>query len=278
MRGNPGNQLPPGPFHAARRRSIAAERAYNAAIMIDLHCHLLPGIDDGPETLDEAIALAAHAVASGITRSVVTPHVHVGRFENDLPSIRRDLAKFQAELERLNIPLELGLGGEIRLGAEIIDLVTESRVPFLGERDGYKIMLLEFPHGHIPVGSDKFVAWMLKNRIRPMIAHPERNRQIMDDVNKLTPFVTMGCMLQVTAGSVEGRFGEQARERALDLLARGWVSVLASDAHNLEHRPPELEPGRKAAAQIIGEAESWKLVRDTPLSILGNGPRAAQST
>ena len=246
--------------------------------MIDLHCHLLPGIDDGPETLDEAIALAAHAVKSGITYAVVTPHVHVGRYENDLPSIRRDLAAFQSELDRRNIPLQLGLGGEIRIGPEIIDMVAQARVPFLGERDGYRIMLLEFPHGHVPVGSDKFAAWMLKNRIRPLIAHPERNRQIMDDVNKLTPFVTMGCMLQLTAGSVEGRFGEHARERAMDLLARGWVSVLASDAHNLEHRPPELEPGRKAAAQIVGEEQSWKLVRETPLSILGKGLHVAYAT
>lgn len=243
--------------------------------MIDLHCHLIPGIDDGPETLDEAIALAAHAVKSGITYAVVTPHVHIGRYENDLPSIRRDLAKFQAELDSLKIPLRLGLGGEVRLGAELIDLVAESRIPFLGERDGYKIILLEFPHGHIPVGADKFVAWLLKNRIRPLIAHPERNRQIMDDVNKLTAFVTMGCMLQVTAGSVEGRFGEHARQRAVDLLRRGWVSVLASDAHNLEHRPPELEPGRRAAAEIVGELESWKLVRETPLSILGKSAHVA---
>jgi protein-tyrosine phosphatase len=246
--------------------------------MIDLHCHLIPGIDDGPETLDEAVALAAHAVKSGITYAVVTPHVHIGRYENDLPSIKRDLAKFQAELDRLKIPLKLGLGGEVRLGAEIIDLVAESRIPFLGERDGYKILLLEFPHSHIPVGADKFVDWLLKNRIRPLVAHPERNNQIMDDVNKLTPFVTMGCLLQVTAGSVEGRFGEPARQRALDLLRRGWVSVLASDAHNLEHRPPELEPGRKAAAQIVGELESWKLVRETPLSILGKSAHVAAAT
>lgn len=243
--------------------------------MIDLHCHLLPGIDDGPETLDQAIALAAHAVKSGITHAVVTPHVHIGRYENDLPSIRRDLAKFQAELNSLKIALKLGLGGEVRLGEEIVDLVAENRIPFLGERDGYKILLLEFPHGHIPVGADKFVAWLLKNRIRPLIAHPERNREIMDEVNKLTPFVTMGCMLQVTAGSVEGRFGDHARERAVDLLRRGWVSVLASDAHNLEHRPPELEPGRRAAAEIVGEPESWKLVRETPLSILGKAPYVA---
>lgn len=236
--------------------------------MIDLHCHLLPGIDDGPETMEEALALAAHAVQSGIARAVLTPHIHVGRYRNELATITADLARFRTELKRRNIPLELGIGGEVRLGEDIIPMVMEERIPYLGERDGYRIMLLELPHSHIPVGSDKFVGWLLKQKIRPMIAHPERNKGVHHDIDKITPFVSMGCWLQVTAGAVAGNFGEPSRKRAVQLLERGWVTVLASDAHSLEHRPPELEPGRRAAAAVIGEEESWKLVRDTPLSIV----------
>ena len=239
--------------------------------MIDLHCHLLPGIDDGPETMEEALALAAHAVRNGIVRAVVTPHIHVGRYRNELASITADLTRFRTELKRRNIPLELGLGGEVRLGEDIIAMVAEERIPYLGERDGYRIMLLELPHSHVPVGSDKFVGWLLKQKIRPMIAHPERNKDVHHDINKITPFVSMGCWLQVTAGAVAGNFGEPSRKRAVQLLERGWVAVLASDAHNLEHRPPELEPGRRAAAAIVGEEESWKLVRDTPLAIVAGG-------
>jgi protein-tyrosine phosphatase len=243
--------------------------------MIDLHCHLLPGIDDGPETLEESIALAEHAVKNGIFHAVVTPHIHPGRYDNELESIRSAVVAFQSELGRRGIPLRLGFAGEVRLSLEIMDLIAQDRIPFLGERDGYKILLLELPHGNVPVGADKFAAWLLKNKIRPLIAHPERNKEIMDDVNKLTPFVTMGCLLQVTAGSVAGDFGERARNRAVDLLERGWVSILASDAHNLEQRPPELEPGRIAAAAIVGESESWKLVHDTPQSLLGKTPHIA---
>ncbi len=239
--------------------------------MIDLHCHLLPGIDDGPETMEEALALAAHAVRNGIVRAVVTPHIHVGRYRNELASITADLTRFRTELKRRNIPLELGLGGEVRLGEDIIAMVAEERIPYLGERDGYRIMLLELPHSHVPVGSDKFVGWLLKQKIRPMIAHPERNKDVHHDINKIPPFVSMGCWLQVTAGAVAGNFGEPSRKRAVQLLERGWVTVLASDAHNLEHRPPELEPGRRAAAAIVGEEESWKLVRDTPLAIVAGG-------
>ena len=239
--------------------------------MIDLHCHLLPGIDDGPETLEEAIALAEHAVQSGILRAVVTPHVHVGRYSNDLASITAHLDRFRTELERRNIPLRLGLGGEVRLDEEIIPLVVEERTPFIGEHEGYRILLLELPHSHVPVGGEKLVGWLLKQKIRPMIAHPERNKDVHMDINKITPLVSMGCWLQLTAGSVTGNFGEPSRQRAVQLLERGWVTILASDAHNLEHRPPELEPGRRAAAMIVGEEESWKLVRDTPLAIIDGG-------
>ena len=159
----------------------------------------------------------------------------------------------------------------MRLDEEIIALVVEERVPFIGERDGYRILLLELPHSHVPVGSDKLVGWLLKQKIRPMIAHPERNKDVHIDVNRITPLVSMGCWLQLTAGSVTGNFGEPSRQRAVQLLERGWVTILASDAHNLEHRPPELEPGRRAAAMIVGEEESWKLVRDTPLAIVDGG-------
>jgi protein-tyrosine phosphatase len=236
--------------------------------MIDLHCHLLPGIDDGPATMEEAVALAAHAVQSGILHAVVTPHIHVGRYANEHASIGEHLARFRAELERRGIPLRLSLGGEVRIGEKIIEMVMEDRIPFIGMRDGYRIMLLELPHSHVPVGADKFAGWLLKQKIRPVIAHPERNKGVHEDIDKITPFVSMGCWLQVTAGAVAGNFGEPSRKRAVELLERGWVTLLASDAHNLEHRPPELEPGRLAAAAIVGEAESWKLVRDTPLSII----------
>ena len=236
--------------------------------MIDLHCHLLPGVDDGPQTMEESIALAAHAVRSGIVRAVITPHVHAGRYSNELASIKADLDRFRTELRRRKIPLQVGLGAEVRLGEEIIPMVMEERIPFIGARDGYRIMLLELPHSHVPVGADKFVGWLLKRKIRPLIAHPERNKDVLHDISKITPLVSMGCWLQVTAGSVAGKFGEPARKRAVQLLERGWVSILASDAHNLEHRPPELEPGRLAAAAIIGEEESWKLVRDNPLAIV----------
>ena len=237
--------------------------------MIDLHCHLLPGIDDGPDELATALRLARHAVSSGIRISVVTPHMHSGRYENRAANIRDAAQKFQITLDAEDIPLQIMSAAEVRLDHDILSWVGDGHIPYLGHWQGERVMLLELPHSHVPVGADKLVAWLRKQQIRPMIAHPERNKDILRNIDKLVPFVQMGCLLQVTAGAVVGAFGEHARIRAADLLARGWVTVLASDAHNMESRLPELEPGRLAAAVIVGEEESWNLVRHRPAEIIG---------
>ena len=238
--------------------------------MIDLHCHLLPGIDDGPQDLATALRLARHAVTAGIRTSVVTPHMHPGRYDNRAANIRAAAQMFQQVLDTEGIALRILCAAEVRLDHEILSWVGQEHIPYLGRWHGERVMLLEFPHSQVPVGADKLVDWLLKQGIRPMIAHPERNKDIMRSTDKLLPFIRMGCLLQVTAGAVAGNFGEFARARAVDLLARGWVTVLASDAHNLDVRPPELEPGRAAAAKIVGDEESWNMVRDRPAEIIGD--------
>ncbi len=235
--------------------------------MIDLHCHLLPGIDDGPATMEESLALAKLAVANGITGAVVTPHIHIGRYDNTLDSIGVAYQQFKAELERQSIPLQLGMAAEVRIGFEMVQLVSNGQLPFLGVLSNNKVLLLEFPHSHIPPGSDKLMGWLLDRGICPMIAHPERNKTIIRELEKIVPFVEMGCHLQVTAGSVAGDFGQFAQECAFQMLKNRWVTILASDAHNIKSRPPALEPGRAAAAKIVGEDESWRLVQDTPSQI-----------
>ena len=237
--------------------------------MIDLHCHLLPGIDDGPETLDEALAMARLAVSDGIEESWVTPHLHVGRWENDLASIGAAVLAYRAALSAAGIPLKLGFAAEVRLDYEIVPLIEAGRVPFYGVLDGYKVMLLEFPHSHVPMGALKFVDWLLARQIRPMIAHPERNKDLMREPQRLEPFVDEGCLVQLTADAVAGEFGELSAQRAREFLERGWVSVLASDAHDTRARPPRMAAGREAAAIIVGEAEARRLVQEIPLSIVG---------
>ncbi|MDD4927599.1 MAG: hypothetical protein PHF58_13990, partial [Methylotenera sp.] len=147
--------------------------------MIDLHCHLLPGIDDGPETIEQSLELARAAVADGITHSVLTSHVHPGRYPNQRRNLEIAVDAFRAALVKAQIPLQVFVGGEARLCPELIDLLATKQVPYLGQVNGYNIVLLEFPHQQIPLGSMRFVQSMLNIKIRPLIAHPERNKAVM---------------------------------------------------------------------------------------------------
>ena len=236
--------------------------------MYDLHCHLLPGSDDGPQSLDEALEMARLAVAEGIRKSVVTPHLHVGRWENDRASIEAAVADYRRALESSGIGLEIGFAAEVRCDYDIVPYVEEGRVPFLGTFEGERVMLLEFPHGHVPLGGDKLVAWLRERGIRSMIAHPERNKDIMRDLAKLQPYVDSGCLLQLTADAIAGEFGPLCQTRAREILERGWATVMASDAHDTEVRPPRLKPGIEKAAQVIGERAARDLVETTPRRIV----------
>lgn len=237
--------------------------------MIDLHSHLLHGVDDGAQTLDEAIALARRAVQDGIRLSVLTPHLHPGRYDHRRSDLARRLDDFRVALAAENVPLEVRLGGEVRFGLEALELLLEDQVPFLGTVDSYRVMLLEFPHQMIPVGSQQFVEKLMQMKIRPLIAHPERNKSVMARPDRLIGFLDSGCWLQLTAGSLVGRFGEAAQAASRYILEQNWAHVIATDAHNMEHRPPVLSEGREAAARIVGEQLAELMVGQRPAEIVG---------
>lgn len=206
--------------------------------MIDLHCHYLPAIDDGSQSMAESLDLARASVADGITHAAMTPHIHLGRYDNLRSTVVAATEQFRLALIEAGIPLRVYPGGEVRLSSEILDLLDRDEIPYLGSLDGYKVLLLEFPYGQIPVGTEKLSRWLIDMGIRPLIAHPERNKVVLDNIEKISPYIEMGCLLQVTAGSVTGAFGKPAQNAAELLLERGWVSVIATDAHNLLHRAP----------------------------------------
>lgn len=244
--------------------------------MFDLHCHFLPGIDDGARDLDEALALARATVDNGVECAIMTPHLHPGRWENFAADVERHAEAFRAALAEAGIPLRIGCAAEVRLSPEIPMLIDRGQVPFLGEMDGYRLMLLEFPHGHIPPGADNLVRRLLQMRVRPIIAHPERNKDVMRDPVKIAPFADMGCILQLTAASVCGLFGERAHRTAQTLLRGDAEMILATDAHNCGARPPVLREGVVAAAGIVGEERARAMARDLPARIVDSqfNPRA----
>lgn len=235
--------------------------------MIDIHCHLLPGIDDGPKSLEDSLAMARHAADAGITKIVATPHITPGRYDNSLDTIQPVFENLKFTIKEQKIPLELSFAAEIRFDPVIMDLVNNDELPVLGEYEGERLILLEFPHSHIPPGSEELIQWLAERGIRVLIAHPERNRSVLGDIEKITPLVKRGCLLQVTGGSLTGVFNDAPRDCAIELLKRGWVSIIASDAHNLRARCPELKSARQEAAKIVGEEESIEMVLGRPEKI-----------
>lgn len=235
--------------------------------MIDLHSHLLPGIDDGAPDLATALKLARIAVQDGITHMMCTPHIHPGRYDNTIASIQRALSELQQGLIKERVKLVINAAAEVRFGMELMVAIKNNKIPFLGEWRGQPVLLLEFPHGEIPFGAERLTQWLLQQGIQPLIAHPERNKGFMRAPDKIKPFLEQGCLLQVTAGAVAGLFGEPAQQLAHALLKEKKVTVLATDAHNIKHRPPILSEGRTAAAQLIGEVAARRLVLDNPWRI-----------
>ncbi len=235
--------------------------------MIDLHCHIIPGIDDGPKDIERSLEMLRLAVTNGISHMVMTPHIHPGRYDNQRKIIKRGYDVLVERVRKDKIPIKLGMAAEVRIDTIIPTMIKRNEIPYLGKSGDKDVLLVEMPHSHIPPGADKFLDWLFNNNIQPMIAHPERNKEVMRSFDRLTPLLEMGCMMQVTASSVAGGFGHDAYSVAEKLLASGNVTILASDAHNTQHRPPEIFPGMEAAADIIGREAALSLVLDNPMKI-----------
>src|SRR5690606_25267719 len=254
-----------------RQVSKAASPELNPgrASVIDIHNHLLPGLDDGAPDMGVALALARMAVEEGIRYMVCTPHIQPGRFDNDLQSISRAHDAFATALSEAGIPLRTAFAAEVHFGLELMHGVQEEQIPYLGHWQGRKVMLLELPHGNVPVGAQRLTQWLLDNEVMPLIAHPERNRGFIRAPAQLKTFLDQGCLLQITAASLTGRFGAGPRELARNILTEGRASILATDAHHPEHRPPALTEALRVASDLIGEARAQALVKDNPQTMCG---------
>lgn len=237
--------------------------------LVDLHSHILPGIDDGAQTMADALALLQLAEQQGVVLQVLTPHIHFGRYNNDQARLAARFAELAQEVAYTDLTIQLRLAAEVRIDPQIMALVDADRLPWLGEYHGQKTFLLEFPSNAIPTGSMNLILWLRKQDILPVIAHPERHAIFQSQPDKLAPFVEVGCPLQITAASLLGNFGSAARQAAGKLLQQGLVDVIASDCHNLQYRPPNLRNGVASAGDIIGHAAAQRLAYAGPGALLG---------
>ncbi len=235
--------------------------------MIDLHCHLLPGIDDGAADLAESLTMARQAVADGIAVVACTPHAYPGLYDNRSEGIRAAVAQLQGHLQAAGIPLELTTGADIHLVPEVLQGLREGTLPTLG---GSRYFLLEPAH-HVPTPRFAEQVWnLLASGYVPIVTHPERLAWIERHYPVFLELARQGAWMQITGDSLLGGFGRRARYWAERMLDDGVVHLLASDGHGARRRPVRLAAAREAAAKRVGEAEAWRLVRERPRQVLAD--------
>ena len=233
--------------------------------MIDLHCHMLPGIDDGPTSLEVSLAMARCAVADGIQFTACTPHIYPGLYENDQAGIEAAAAEFRKALAEAGIPLQIGIGADTHLAPDLAGAIAADRVPTLC---GSRYLLLEPPHHVAPPRFAESVFTLMTAGLVPVITHPERLTWIEDHYALFGELVKQGAWRQITAGSLTGRFGRRPQYWGERMLDEGLVHLLATDSHHIDKRPPLLAEGRDAAAKRVGDAEAVHLVVTRPQGIL----------
>ena len=237
--------------------------------MIDLHCHLLPGIDDGPTTLDVSLAMARCAVDDGITFTACTPHIYPGLYENNRAGIEAAVDALRAALAEAGIPLQLGTGADTHLAPDLVGGIRTGRVPTI---NGSRYLLLEPPHHVAPPRFDESVFNLMAAGVVPVITHPERLSWIETHYSVFTDLVKQGAWMQLTAGSLTGRFGRRPKYWAERMLDEGLVHIIATDSHHIDKRPPLLAEGREAAAARVGAEEAMHMVLTRPQGILDDLP------
>lgn len=235
--------------------------------MLDLHCHMLPAIDDGAVDLGMALEMARMAVDDGIRTVACTPHIYPGMYENALPGIRAAIAAFQAELDSRGIALRLVEGADVHLVPGLLQGLREGRVATLG---GSRYLLLEPPHHVAPPRFQDSVFELMAAGYVPVITHPERLSWVEDQYEVFVALSRRGAWMQVTAGAMTGRYGRRVQYWAERFTGEGHTMLLATDAHHPVRRPPLLAEAREAAAKLVGDEEAGHMVRTRPAGILAD--------
>ncbi len=234
--------------------------------MIDIHAHILPGVDDGVKTEAEAVEFARCSRDDGVRVIVATPHCKEGFYENHRPEILEGVARLNERLEREGVEITVEPGAEVHLCPDLPQRILDGRAPTLG--DNGKTLLLELSLVQYPVQLENLLFQLRLGGTEVLFAHPERIRYFQDDIKRYEEVVRLGAWGQITTGSITGVFGPEVRKFSEELLRKGLVHVIASDAHNLRGRPPVLSQAVQAAVPLVGERLAAAMTRDIPRALL----------
>lgn len=238
--------------------------------MIDLHCHLLPGVDDGARTIEDSVEMARMAAATGTTTICATPHMLHPQFHVPGPVAKAKLAEVRAAIAAAGVPVEVVLAGEIHWSDEIEKgLASGELLPYCADR---RYVLLELPMSHVPHAARDLVWRLQMAGIFPVLAHPERNADFERKPDLIHEYRAAGVPCQVTAMSLTGDFGRSARKISERWLAEGAIDIVASDGHSAMRRPPTLDEAARVVRKAGGATlEEW-VTREVPRRILAGEP------
>ncbi len=228
--------------------------------MVDIHTHILPGLDDGAKSLAEALEMARIAVADGVSALAATPHVVSGLYDNPPELIREEVDVLNRYLAEEGIPLPILPGAEYRLEPDLPQRLNQGQLVTINDTGRY--LLVELPFSLVPDHTEQILYEIQLQGVVPIIAHPERNPGLIRNPERLFRLVQRGVLAQVTTSSIQGRFGKTVKRTALNMLETGTAQVVASDAHSTRGR----SPATAAAAQEI-EARGGAEFAQTVLSI-----------
>jgi protein-tyrosine phosphatase len=234
--------------------------------MIDLHCHILPGIDDGAQTIEDSLAMAEDAIRDGITCVVGTPHAST-EYHFDYKKVRAAQEELQS---RLDGRLKIATGCDFHLNPENLLALKNDAAPFcINQKD---CLLVEFNEFSIPPAMDQTLHELHLMGLRPIITHPERNGILRAQPERLLSWVRLGCYAQVTAGSLSGVFGPGAKEDAWTWIDQGLVHFVSSDGHNTARRPVKLRFAYEAVAKDRGAELAEALLVNNPKAAFDGAP------
>ncbi|WP_153559137.1 tyrosine-protein phosphatase [Roseimaritima sediminicola] len=231
---------------------------------VDIHCHLLPGIDDGSRSWEESLEMAQQMVADGTDTVIVTPH-QLGNYSETLgQTIRHRTDQLQQWLSANGVPLRVLPGADVRIDAEMIERLKSGDCLTLGDYRHH--VLLELPHELYqplePVLDQLHALGMVG-----ILSHPERNQGILRQPQVIEPLVRAGCLMQVTADSYVGAFGEEPQHLAESIVGNGWCHFLATDAHGSRRRPPRMRRAFEKAQGHVGHALAVAMCCDNPRAV-----------
>lgn len=231
--------------------------------MIDLHSHILPEQDDGAQSLEDSLAMARMAVDSGISAMVATPHC----MDNRSREVYAAWQLLREALEESGIPLRLFLGMEIFGTPDTARLLREKKLFTI---NGSRYPLIEFSFQGSGEEQSRILQSVCRAGYRPVVAHPERYSYVQLDPSIINKWFRMGCLFQVNRGSLLGRFGRQEQETAIELVERGFATVIASDAHSARFRTPWMADVWEALSEEVSPLCARTLLRDNPKKIIKN--------